>query len=58
MADDQTDTREMIKALQQRLDEMQRNYEAQLRVLQEENVALKQKDDPIPSTPTVPDPPR
>jgi len=48
----------MIRSLQQRMDEMQRNYEAQLRLSQEENAALKQKDDHIPSTPTVPDPPR
>jgi len=30
MADDQADTREMIRAMQQRMDEMQRNYEVQV----------------------------
>jgi len=35
------------------------NYVAQLCVLQEENATLRQKDgNPIPSTPTIPDPTR
>jgi len=33
MADDQADTREMIRAMQQRMDEMQRNYEVQMQIL-------------------------
>jgi len=55
MADDQADTREMIRAMQQRMDEMQGNYEAQMQVLREENAALRRKDEAIPSTPTIPD---
>ena len=56
MVDDQADTREMIRAMQQRMDEMQRNYEVQMQVLREENAALRRKEEGIPSTPTVPDP--
>jgi len=56
MADDQADTREMIWAMQQRMDEMQRNYEVQIQVLREENAALRRKEEAIPSTPTMPDP--
>jgi len=40
------------------MDEMQRNYEAQMQILREENAILRQKEDGIPSTPTVPDPNR
>jgi len=58
MADDQADTREMIRMMQQRMDEMQRNYEAQMQILREENAILRQKEEGIPSTPTVPDPNR
>jgi len=58
LADDQADAREMIRVMQQRLDEMQRNYEAQMQILREENAILRQKEDGIPSTPTVPDPNR
>jgi len=54
MADDQANTREMIRAMQQRMDEMQRNYEVQMQVLREENAALRRKDEAIPSTPTMP----
>jgi len=56
MTDDQADTREMIRAMQQKMDEMQRNYEVQMQILREENAALRRKEDGIPSTPTVPDP--
>ena len=56
MADDQADTREMIRAMQQRMDEMQRNYEVQMQILREENAALRWKEEGILSTPTVPDP--
>jgi len=56
MADEQANTREMIKMMQQRMDEMQRNYEVQMQVLREENAALWRKEEGIPSTPTVPDP--
>jgi len=50
--------------MQQRMDEMQRNYEAQMQrnyeaqmqILREENAILRHKEDGIPSTPTVPDP--
>jgi len=56
MADDQADTREMIRAMQQRMDEMQRNYEVQMQILREENAILRRKEEGIPSTPTVPDP--
>ena len=53
MTDDQADTTEMIRAMQQRMDEMQRNYQAQMQVLRQENAALRQKDEAIPSTPTM-----
>ena len=56
MADDQANTREMIRAMQQRMDEMQRNYEVQMQILREENAALRRKEEGIPSTPTVLDP--
>jgi len=56
MAEDQVDMREMIRAMQQLMDEMQRNYEAHMHALREENAALWQKDEAFPSTPTVPDP--
>jgi len=55
-ADDQADTWEMIRAMQQRMDEMQRNYEVQMQILREENAALRRKEEGISSTPTVPDP--
>ncbi|XP_027911682.1 uncharacterized protein LOC114170403 [Vigna unguiculata] len=58
LADDQADTREMIRLMQQRMDEMQRNYEAQMQILREENVILRRKEEGVPSTPTVPDPNR
>jgi len=34
---------------------MQRNYEAQMQVLREENATIRRKDEAIPSTPTMPD---
>jgi len=56
MVDDQAYTREMIRAMQQRMDEMQRNYEVHMHILREENAILRRKEDEISSTPTVPDP--
>jgi len=56
MVDDQADTREMIRAMQQRMDEMQRKHEVQMHILREENAALRRKEDGMSSTPTVPDP--
>jgi len=43
IVDEQKDIQEMMRMMQQRMDKMQHNYEAQLRILQEENVAFRKR---------------